>query len=326
MAVDQQERLKITSANPLNPTRRWRHYLVMGRLLLLLPLLSLLAIVYPLASRNHRKKLLSTPEDKIDIGLTALRLAKEFHPEIDIKGYDAKINALVENIRNEVAGSEDPILRLNAMRSILFSENGFAMDRISEPDMIFNPAFINKLLDSKLGNCMTLTTLYMAVAQRLGYPIHTVLIPGHLFMRYLAPNGAYINVDASMKGNQPRPNNRQFAAVSKTAVELGTYMRPMSVRETAGLVLTINGLEYQRRGEYDKAITYGEGAVELYPQCAPCYALLGHSHRFRSVLGDGPAGLRDDAASATFYAKAQELGYVAIDETEVWRERQMGAR
>lgn len=264
----------------------------------------------------------SLAEDKIDIGLLALELSKEFSPAIDVAAYNSKMNALVNEARTRTMGLDTPEARVGALNDALLRPGEYALDRISDTPEILKPAFLSVLIDKKLGNCVNLATLYLAVAQRLGYPIRAVAAPGHVFVRYTLPDGSYWNIDPSQQGVLRTDYHYiDSCSVSPKGIAAGAYMKTMTQREFAGLLLHNNAKAYLNQGDFDKAIAYGESAVRLYPEGAICYAGLAEAYTNRAILAKGRDGLKDYEIGLQHAQRAESLGHVRLRDTKGWRTR-----
>lgn len=145
-------------------------------------------------------KLLALPEDKIDIGIAALTLAKKFYPNLDVAAYSGKINDLAEKARWLARGTQDPELRIRVLNTVLFRQEGFHYDQNPNSRSKQDYYFLNGILDTKRGICYTMPLLYIAVAQRLGYPIYPVAAPDHLFVRYVEPGFPLQNIEVTSGG------------------------------------------------------------------------------------------------------------------------------
>jgi regulator of sirC expression with transglutaminase-like and TPR domain len=267
----------------------------------------------------------SLAENQIDLGLLALELGKEFSPAIDVAAYDSKINALVAEARTRTMGLDTPEASVGALNDALLRPGQFALDRVSDTPEILKPAFLNLLLDKKLGNCVNLATLYLAVAQRLGYPVRAVAVPGHILVRYTLPDKRYWNIDPSRQGiAQTDAHYIDNCSVSAKGMAEAAYMRTLSHREFAGLLLYNNAKAHLNRGDFDTAIAYGESAVRLYPECAVCYAGLAEAYTNSAILAKGRDGLKDYATGLQHAQRAESLGHVRLRDTKGWRTRDGG--
>ena len=168
-------------------------------------------------------KLLSLPEEKIDIGMAALIIAKEIYPNLDIKAYSAKLDALVANVRLLTKGSLDPDWRVRVLNTYLFKTEGFNYDKDDVYVAKTENRYLNGILDTKKGSCVTLPLLYQAVAQRLGYPVYKVSAPMHFFLRYVDPKYREQNIEATSGGGyNPDEEYIEVLQVSKAALKAST--------------------------------------------------------------------------------------------------------
>jgi regulator of sirC expression with transglutaminase-like and TPR domain len=126
---------------------------------------------------NDVDKLLALPERKIDVGIAALTLAKEVYPNLDVKAYSAKIDKMAEETGIFAKGRTDPDYRIRALNTYLYKSVGLQYD-LSDP-YVEKPEnrYLNGILDTKKGSCVTMPLLYLAIAQRLGYPVYFSDIP-----------------------------------------------------------------------------------------------------------------------------------------------------
>ena len=60
--------------------------------------------------------------------------------------------------------------------------------------------FLTEFLKDRKGNCFAITTLYLAIAERLGLPFSGVTVPNHVFVRY-QENDNRINIEITQNGN-----------------------------------------------------------------------------------------------------------------------------
>ena len=60
--------------------------------------------------------------------------------------------------------------------------------------------FLHHTLDTREGMCITIPMLYMAFAQRLGYPVYGVVAPEHTFVRFVDPQAQGAKHRADRRG------------------------------------------------------------------------------------------------------------------------------
>lgn len=131
-------------------------------------------------------------EDKIDLGRAALTIALTDYPALDISSYLARIDRLAVEVKSRCSADGDLYQWIAALNRVLFEEHGFRGNR----DDYYDPknSFLNEVLDRKLGIPITLSLLYMEVAQRVGVALEGVGLPGHFLVKH-AQNGVEIFID-----------------------------------------------------------------------------------------------------------------------------------
>jgi|GEM_PF-2108232 len=260
------------------------------------------------------------PEEKIDVGIAGLVFAKEFYPDLDIRAYSRKIDELVRKVQARVGNSANPEERIRAINTVLFDQEGYAYEK--DPSAVINTrfAFLNHVLDTRRGTCYTLPMLYMAVARRLGYPIHPVEVPGHLFLRYLVSNLKNHNIEVTTQGAfcTDKSYVENFSVPPK-AIRIGGYMRSLSMREYMAELILTNAMNYNEMMEFDKAIVYGHKALQMNPLSPHCYSSLDLYYRMQSIVLQGETALHSFEHSKKHHIKSLELGYLPVQETDYWK-------
>lgn len=265
------------------------------------------------ATESGLVKLSRLPEEQIDIGMVALTLAKEVYPEIDVAAYSAKINALVAGARALAKGSNDPDFRIRALNTYLYRDVGITYDLSDPQAQKPRNRYLNGILDSKQGSCVTMPLLYLAVAQRLGYPIYPVLAPEHLFLRYQHPWLSANNIEATGGGGYtPDAKYQADFQISDATINNGVYLRTLTYREFLGELIAQNGIHWGMSGDVERTVEYLEVAVKHNPRAAEAYDNLGRACLMlsRKASGAGAESYRKKANAA--FARAEAMGFVRL--------------
>jgi hypothetical protein len=202
------------------------------------------------------------PEKDVDIWNVSMTLAKDAYPDLNADYYNGEFQKLVERIRRATPPDADPETRIRTINTILYKKVGITYD----PDeRELKQAVYNRypfsILDRKHGNCYNLALLYIAVAQRLGYPVYSVSAPEHLFARWVDPVFKLQNIDPSGRGRfAPDEEYIRRMEIPSYAVKNGTYLRTMSYQELAGYMVADHGGFYY--GEYLKDDVLAIGLME----------------------------------------------------------------
>lgn len=264
---------------------------------------------------------LSLPESEIDIGIAALTFAKEIYPDIDIQAYSQKIDVLADKVRWLAQGTRDPERRIRALNTVLFRNEGFHYDRDPFSRSVQRYYFLNGILDTKQGICYTMPLLYIAVAQRLDYPIYPVAVPDHLFVRYSDPSFKEQNIETTSGGKYfPDEAYIEHFSVSSQGLESGSYMRTMTYRELLGHLLAANALVFAREGRGDRALSYDEKATEFNPKFADHYDAVRIGYVAMSGAAKGQSAKKARQQAQHYALKAQQLGFVDPANIRIARE------
>jgi regulator of sirC expression with transglutaminase-like and TPR domain len=137
------------------------------------------------------------PEGIIDLGRAALTIALADYPNLDIAAYLARIDRFALEVTQRCGAESDVYRSLAALNHVLFAQHGFRGNR----DDYFDPknSFLNEVMERKTGIPISLSVLYMEVAQRVGLPVEGVGFPGHFLVKH-ALGGDEIVIDPFNKG------------------------------------------------------------------------------------------------------------------------------
>ncbi len=129
---------------------------------------------------------LAKPEEEINIGMGALLISKEQYPELDVKANLDQVNALGEKLSKELTKAGTVTSKLDALRTVLFRLENFQLPQHDDP----SDFLLGGVLKNKRGNCLGLSVLCLALAERAGLKLYGVPVPsrlsgaGHLLVRY----------------------------------------------------------------------------------------------------------------------------------------------
>jgi len=119
----------------------------------------------------------------------AMMLISQFgYPAISVKDYTDKIEKMYLEILSSLVkidpdiNSIPPIEVLNTINNYLFFEKAYKgnTENYYDPDN----SYINKVIDTKLGNPIALSVLYILISKKLGLPVFGINLPGHFIIKY----------------------------------------------------------------------------------------------------------------------------------------------
>ena len=111
-----------------------------------------------------------------------LALAKYQYPEIDDDEIRALINKIEKDIWLEFHDGITALEKLKVFNHIMFDVHGFEGNKKHYHST--DNSFINRVLESKKGNPISLAVLYLILAERLYLPVYGVNLPRHFILAW----------------------------------------------------------------------------------------------------------------------------------------------
>lgn len=138
-------------------------------------------------------------EERISLSRASLRLAKCVeYPNLIVDNYLLRIDEMAAEIGSRLGcDTSDPNSLIDSINNNLFVEQGFHGNAADYYDP--RNSFLNDVMDRKTGIPITLSTLYIELASRVGLKLNGVGVPGHFIVKYSGP-GDEILIDPFNKG------------------------------------------------------------------------------------------------------------------------------
>lgn len=203
--------------------------------------------------------LVQRPDDGIDLPTAALVVARVGYPALDIDHYRAKMRDLVAEALAKVA--ETPVADPANLARVVFDDLGFRANR----DEYYDPrnSYLNDVLDRRLGIPISLSLVYIEIAEACGRPTEGVGFPGHFLVRDLETGqvldpyngGSEVDKRACLKllnaaGLKPQQWKDEYLA--------GVGKRDMLLRMIANLQRI-----YTERGDAERMSTFSAMTARL---------------------------------------------------------------
>lgn len=124
-------------------------------------------------------------------------LARTQYPGINVAGYRALLDSFAADIRERLGEAERTLGSLAVINDHLFNELGFRgnVEHFYDPEN----SYLNRVLDRRLGNPISLCILYWLLARRLHLPVVGVALPRHFVCRFQTPTET-VFIDAFRRG------------------------------------------------------------------------------------------------------------------------------
>ncbi len=208
------------------------------------------------------------PEDKIDLGRAALTIALSNYPNLDIAQYLGRIDQLAVEAATHSGAEADVYRAVAALNYVLFSQHGY---RGNAGDY-YDPrnSFLNEVIERKIGIPITLSVLYLEVAQRIGLALEGVNFPGHFLVKHES-DGLEIFIDPFHGGELKSREDLSAmldrlngAKVTFRSEFLATAGKKQILKRMLGNLKAI----YLREGDFGQALSVFDRSIILDPVAA----------------------------------------------------------
>ena len=136
-------------------------------------------------------------EESVNLARVALELARDADPHLDFQPTLAWIRARAEELAGPVASAWSESDALRRLTDVLAERHGLHgdFDSCESPDA----SYLNRVIETRRGNAISLSILYMAVADTLHLEFDGVAVPLHFLTQYESAEGPLF-IDAFHKG------------------------------------------------------------------------------------------------------------------------------
>jgi len=230
------------------------------------------------------EQVLRLNEDEIDLATAALIISENWSDLVHGRRHLATLDDMALEIRERLDRK-----RLGAnykaipvINKYLFDELGFeSISEATDP----NDLFLHTVLDKRRGYCLSLSILYLSLAERLGLALHGVVVPGHFFVRY-DDGRVRFNIETTSKGgtasNEHYINKFKVPESGKDSI----YMANLNKIQTLGCFFNNLGSCYGDIGNTESALLAFETAVQINPSLSEALANLGNVYLEMGRLQD----------------------------------------
>jgi tetratricopeptide (TPR) repeat protein len=217
-------------------------------------------------------------ESTLDLTRALLLVARQSGAaEETLSKSSAEVARLVALARHELSASptRSPAALLSAL---IFEQWGFTRE-VDDPSLRY--VLLPSVLEHRRGSCVGLGSLFLAIAEGLGWSAAGVLMPGHFYARVRESSGPR-NVEL-LRAGEAMPDSwyeHRFPVPGGSARE---YARPLTVSEVLGVVHFDVGNERRRQRRLSEAQAAFARAARAFPDLSEAHASLG---AVQHLLGD----------------------------------------
>ncbi|MEN9019556.1 MAG: transglutaminase family protein, partial [Verrucomicrobiales bacterium] len=138
---------------------------------------------------QETKRLLENKKDhEIDLFHTGLLIALLNDPNLNVEAYRKELDSMAEEIRSSLKENANATEKLASLSDYLFQQLGFHGSRSDY--YARDNSYLNVVLEDREGIPITLSVLYMELAQRLEVTgLHGIPLPGHFVLQHRSGEG-----------------------------------------------------------------------------------------------------------------------------------------
>ncbi len=201
-----------------------------------------------------------------------------------IRKYEASLDLMALQILARLPKGASNLEKIRAISYFIFHEMRFRFppQSLSIKD-IDTYTVLPAVLDSRLGVCLGVSTLYLTLAQRIGLELEIITPPGHIYLSYVDCDGKRVNIETTARGiNIPESQYKGLNTIE---------LRHRTMKETVGLTFMNQASVTWTKGAHEEAI-------RLYESCLPYlendhliplflginYAIVGREEEARALL------------------------------------------
>ncbi len=214
--------------------------------------------------------------EEVDLATAALIISERWSQTVYGLRCHSELDAMATEIQDRLRAKrlKADYRAIPVINEYLFDELGF--EAVSEADDP-NDLFLHTVLAKRKGYCLSLSVLYLSIGERLGLPVHGVVVPGHFFARY---DDKRIRFNIETVAGGASPTDAHY--VQKYKVPKGDrysiYMKNLDKIQTLGCFFNNLGIVYSEIGNDDSSLETLLLAVEINPVLSESRSSLGNAY------------------------------------------------
>ena len=198
--------------------------------------------------------------EEFDVEEAVWLLAQTTYPDINIEAYRAMLDSYTTDLRERLDGCADGKEALGIVNQFLFHELGFSGNEIAYYDP--QNSYLNRVLDRRIGNPISLSLVYLLIGRRLGFPMVGVGLPGHFICRYQSASEE-IYLDAFNRGKLMTKAGCAQMLSHLSAGARDEFLLPVGSRRILARICNNLHQIYQRLGLRDETMRLQRYLVAL---------------------------------------------------------------
>lgn len=279
------------------------------------------------------RSVLAVPDHDLDYARAKLTFDRLVDPSVDIEAVLHRIDEMAAAAGRMAAGALTVEAKLAALQRFLHERGPwndhrpFAYDQSDPLGRSMPNKLLHNYISNHLGQCVSMPTLFLILAERLGLDVALGLAPDHVLVR-VRLGGRSINLEATSGAHPARDAwYRQNFPITDRSIETGIYLRSLSKREGIAVLACIIVEHLHKLGRFDDVIDVCNLILASHPTDVQTMVCLGSA--FGRLLtqfqqryptpGSAPPAMHFRAIvwmqqNMNLLAQAEVLGWVPFEE------------
>lgn len=206
----------------------------------------------------------------------AIAIALDDYPGLDVQRVLAQIDRLARTLRERLPADASAVQKLRLLNRYFFQDLGFAgnVNDYYDPDN----SFLHRVLETRRGIPISLSVLYIEIAQQIGLQARGVSFPGHFLVKLRIPQGSQPgevvidpfsgqSLSRAELDEQLRPY-RQQQGLADDDVPLGLFLQAATSRSVIARMLRNLKEIHRAAGDPQRLLAVCQRLVALMPEDA----------------------------------------------------------
>jgi regulator of sirC expression with transglutaminase-like and TPR domain len=207
---------------------------------------------------------LRAPDSRIELARSALLIAAEEYPGLDVARYLARLDELAREVAPRLRAAHGAAERVAVLNRFLFFERGFAGNREHYEDP--RNSFLNEVLDRCAGIPITLALVYIEVARRAGIDAEGIGFPGHFLVKHGGEPAIVVDCFFGSVLTREECQTRLSAALgADVRLDPALHLRAATSREILARLLGNLKWIYLRTADFGRALACCERILLVSP-------------------------------------------------------------
>lgn len=207
-------------------------------------------------------------DDSLPLTETAISLAQDAYPDLDLEGVLAELDEIALRLRRRLPEGSSLTEKIGTLNRFFFRELGFAgnLNDYYDPDN----SHLNVVLKRRRGIPISLAVLYLELGEQIGVPVKGVSFPGHFLLRVTLPEGdVMLDPTTGQSLSETQMVDMLEPYISHTEQSVGNALRmllqPATPREIVARMLRNLKAVYLQSERWQRLLAVQQRLVVLLP-------------------------------------------------------------